>query len=138
MITISAAELKPCGTAHIYYYLVRRLQLQIVTIHIPGKLNSTTDSLSRPCRSGYQKLKNGMIQTISKTQNCMPQTEIFATQEDSGDVAENERQGSKASTRKCGRLSSELVADIGRDLLMRCMKMRGFSEEGVNLLFKDQ
>ncbi|KAA6384097.1 MAG: hypothetical protein EZS28_020374 [Streblomastix strix] len=58
--------------------------------------------------------------------------------QDSGDGIENERQGSKASTRQCGRLYSGLVADVGRDLLMRYMKMRGFSEEGVNLLFKGQ
>ncbi|KAA6357255.1 MAG: hypothetical protein EZS28_047217, partial [Streblomastix strix] len=28
------------------FYLMKRLKLQITTIHIPGKLNSTTDSLS--------------------------------------------------------------------------------------------
>ncbi|KAA6363634.1 MAG: hypothetical protein EZS28_040838, partial [Streblomastix strix] len=31
------------------FYLVKRLKLQTTTIHIPGKLNSTTDSLSRLC-----------------------------------------------------------------------------------------
>ncbi|KAA6313211.1 MAG: hypothetical protein EZS28_055796, partial [Streblomastix strix] len=31
------------------YYQVKRLILQITTIHFPGKLNSTTDSLSRLC-----------------------------------------------------------------------------------------
>ncbi|KAA6359738.1 MAG: hypothetical protein EZS28_044735 [Streblomastix strix] len=60
------------------------------------------------------------------------------SREDSGDGIENERQGSNASTRQCGRLPSGSVADVGRDLLMRCMKMRGFSEDGVNLLFKGQ
>ncbi|KAA6388869.1 MAG: hypothetical protein EZS28_015604 [Streblomastix strix] len=44
----------------------------------------------------------------------------------------------KTSTRQCGRLPSEPVADVGRDLLMRCMKMRGFYEEGINLLFNRQ
>ncbi|KAA6358332.1 MAG: hypothetical protein EZS28_046141 [Streblomastix strix] len=34
------------------FYLVKRLQQQITTIHIQGKLNSTIDSLSRLCRSG--------------------------------------------------------------------------------------
>ncbi|KAA6319424.1 MAG: hypothetical protein EZS28_054819, partial [Streblomastix strix] len=58
--------------------------------------------------------------------------------QDSGDETENERQASKTSTRQCGRLPSAPVSDVGRDLLMRCMKMRGFSEEGVNLLFKGQ
>ncbi|KAA6400887.1 MAG: hypothetical protein EZS28_003580 [Streblomastix strix] len=55
---------------------------------------------------------------------------------DSGDGTENERRGSKPFSRQCGLLPSGPVADVGRDLLMRCMKMRGFSEDGVNLLFK--
>ncbi|KAA6353295.1 MAG: hypothetical protein EZS28_051178, partial [Streblomastix strix] len=58
--------------------------------------------------------------------------------QDSGDGIENERQRSKTSTRQCGRLPSGPVADVGRDLPMRCMQMRGFSEDGVNLLFKGQ
>ncbi|KAA6397291.1 MAG: hypothetical protein EZS28_007179 [Streblomastix strix] len=62
----------------------------------------------------------------------------WISKQDSGDRIENERQGSKASTRQCGRLPSGPVADVWRDLLMRCMKMRGFSEDGVNLLFKGQ
>ncbi|KAA6368284.1 MAG: hypothetical protein EZS28_036189, partial [Streblomastix strix] len=57
---------------------------------------------------------------------------------DSGYGTEIERQGSKTSTMQCGHLPSGPVADVGRDLLIRCMKMRGFSEEGVNLLFKGQ
>ncbi|KAA6366315.1 MAG: hypothetical protein EZS28_038158, partial [Streblomastix strix] len=62
----------------------------------------------------------------------------WISRQDSGDGIENERQGSKTSTRQCGRLPSGPVADVGRDLLMRCMQMRGFSEDGVNLLFKGQ
>ncbi|KAA6401856.1 MAG: putative reverse transcriptase [Streblomastix strix] len=62
------------------FYLVKRLRLQITTIHIPGKLNSTTDSLSRLLRSGDYSLKDGMIQMICKTWNYMPQIDIFATQ----------------------------------------------------------
>ncbi|KAA6330399.1 MAG: hypothetical protein EZS28_053507, partial [Streblomastix strix] len=62
------------------FYLVKRLQLQNTTIHIPGKLNSTTDSLSRLCRSGDYTLKDGMIQMICKTLNYMPQIDIFAPQ----------------------------------------------------------
>jgi hypothetical protein len=42
------------------FYLVKKLKLQITTIHIPGKLNSTTDSLSRLCRSGDYTLKEGI------------------------------------------------------------------------------
>ncbi|KAA6367485.1 MAG: hypothetical protein EZS28_036988, partial [Streblomastix strix] len=178
---------------------------QITTIHIPEKLNSTIDSLSRLCRSGDYSLKDGMIQMICRTWNYMPQIDIFATQynklinnyatedlndlgthfqnafnykwnkiklyihppipilsrvlqkmkqdkaqgitiaqiwpgqsQDPGDVKENERQGSKASTSQCGRLPSGPIADVGRDLLKRCMNMRGFSEDGVNLLFNGQ
>ncbi|KAA6345407.1 MAG: hypothetical protein EZS28_052164, partial [Streblomastix strix] len=62
------------------FYLVKRLKLQITTIHIPGKLNLTTDSLSRLCRSGDYSLKDGMIQMICKTWDYMPQIDIFATQ----------------------------------------------------------
>ncbi|KAA6378171.1 MAG: hypothetical protein EZS28_026302 [Streblomastix strix] len=58
--------------------------------------------------------------------------------ENSGDGTSNERQGSKTSTMQCGRLPSGSVADVGRDLLMRCMKIGGFSEEGVNLSCKGQ
>ncbi|KAA6374205.1 MAG: hypothetical protein EZS28_030267 [Streblomastix strix] len=120
------------------FYLVKRLQLQITTIHISGKLNSTTDSLSRLCRSGDCSLKDGIIQMICKIWSYKPQTDIFATQEDSGDRTKNERRGSKASTTQCGRLPSRPIADVERDLLMRCMKMRGFSEEGVNKPIKGQ
>ncbi|KAA6355340.1 MAG: hypothetical protein EZS28_049133 [Streblomastix strix] len=62
----------------------------------------------------------------------------WVSRQDSGDGIENERQVSKTSTMQCGRLPSGPVADVGRDLLMRCMQMRGFSEDGVNLLFKGQ
>ncbi|KAA6329998.1 MAG: hypothetical protein EZS28_053549, partial [Streblomastix strix] len=62
----------------------------------------------------------------------------WTSRQDSGDGTENKRQGSKTSTRQCGRLPSGPVADVGRDLLMRCMKIRGFSEDVVNLLFKRQ
>ncbi|KAA6364823.1 MAG: putative Transposon Ty3-I Gag-Pol polyprotein [Streblomastix strix] len=61
-------------------YLVKRLKLQIATIRIPGKLNSTTDSLSRLCRSGDSTLNDGMIQMIFKTWNYMQKIDIFATQ----------------------------------------------------------
>ncbi|KAA6359131.1 MAG: hypothetical protein EZS28_045341, partial [Streblomastix strix] len=58
--------------------------------------------------------------------------------QDSGDGTENERQGSKTSTRQWGHFPSGPVADVGRDLLMRCMKMRVFFEERFYLLFKGQ
>ncbi|KAA6362455.1 MAG: hypothetical protein EZS28_042018, partial [Streblomastix strix] len=63
---------------------------------------------------------------------------LYYQREDSGDGTENERQASKTSTRQCWRLPSGPVADVGRDLLMRCMKMRRFSEEKDNILFKGQ
>ncbi|KAA6403423.1 MAG: hypothetical protein EZS28_001051 [Streblomastix strix] len=62
------------------FFLMKRLQLQITTTHIPGKLNATTDSLSRLCRSGGYTMKDGMIQMICKTWNYMPQIDIFAIQ----------------------------------------------------------
>ncbi|KAA6390383.1 MAG: hypothetical protein EZS28_014091 [Streblomastix strix] len=62
------------------FYLMKRLKLLITTIRIPGKLNSTTDSLSRLCRSGECTLNDGMIQMICKTWNYMPEINIFATQ----------------------------------------------------------
>ncbi|KAA6377748.1 MAG: hypothetical protein EZS28_026726 [Streblomastix strix] len=43
------------------FQLVKRLQLQITTTHFPRKLNSTTDSLSRLCRSGDYAQNDGMI-----------------------------------------------------------------------------
>ncbi|KAA6389406.1 MAG: hypothetical protein EZS28_015066 [Streblomastix strix] len=51
---------------------------------------------------------------------------------------ENEGQRSKTSTRQCGRLPSGPVADLGRDLLMKCMMKKEYSKEVVNLLFKGQ
>ncbi|KAA6370259.1 MAG: hypothetical protein EZS28_034214 [Streblomastix strix] len=62
------------------FYVWKRLKLQITTTHIPGKLNSTTDSLSRQCRSEYYSLKDIIIQMISKTWNYMPEIDIFAVQ----------------------------------------------------------
>ncbi|KAA6399076.1 MAG: hypothetical protein EZS28_005399 [Streblomastix strix] len=62
------------------FYLLKRLIQQITTIHIPGKLNSTTDSLSRLCRSGDYTLKDTMIQAVCKTWDYMPEIDIFATQ----------------------------------------------------------
>ncbi|KAA6378379.1 MAG: hypothetical protein EZS28_026095 [Streblomastix strix] len=155
------------------FQLVRSLQFQITTIHIPGKLNSSANSLSRLCISRDYTLRYAIIQMNCKTLNQMPQIEIFASQynkpinnqvtsstedeknnaqgrtiapiwskqsckQDPRDLTENERQGSKTSTRQCWRLPSGPVAEVGRDLLMRCMKMREFSEEGVNILFKSQ
>ncbi|KAA6368260.1 MAG: putative Transposon Ty3-I Gag-Pol polyprotein, partial [Streblomastix strix] len=58
--------------------------------------------------------------------------------QDSGNGTENERQGSKTSTRQCGRLPSGHAADVGRDMITRCMNMRGYFEERVNLRFKGQ
>ncbi|KAA6389332.1 MAG: hypothetical protein EZS28_015139, partial [Streblomastix strix] len=62
------------------FYLMKRLQLQIITIHIQGKLNLITDSHYRLCRSGVTTLKDRTIQMICKTWNYMPQINLFATQ----------------------------------------------------------
>ncbi|KAA6401045.1 MAG: hypothetical protein EZS28_003424 [Streblomastix strix] len=110
------------------FYLVKRFLLQVVTIHIPGKLNSTTNSQkSHPTnypsstvyRSGNYTLKDGKFQMNYKILNQMPQIDIFATQENSRDGTENEKQGSKASTKQFERLASGPAADVGRELLMR-------------------
>ncbi|KAA6380965.1 MAG: putative Transposon Ty3-I Gag-Pol polyprotein [Streblomastix strix] len=62
------------------FFLVKRLKLQITTLFVPGKLNSTTDLLSRLRMQGDYSLKDGMIQMICKTWNYMPQIDIFAIQ----------------------------------------------------------
>ncbi|KAA6351073.1 MAG: hypothetical protein EZS28_051858, partial [Streblomastix strix] len=54
---------------------------------------------------------------------------LWIIRQNPGDGIENEGQGSKSSTRQSGRLPSGPVADVGRDLLMRCMNMQGFSED---------
>ncbi|KAA6378403.1 MAG: hypothetical protein EZS28_026069 [Streblomastix strix] len=124
------------------FYLEKRPQIQIITICIPGELNSTTDSLFRLRTSGDYTLKDGIIQIICKKSYYMPQIDIFATQynkltnnyvivylndlgkhfhniENSGDETENEGQGSKASTWQRRRFPTVHVANIRRDLLMR-------------------
>ncbi|KAA6371052.1 MAG: hypothetical protein EZS28_033422 [Streblomastix strix] len=63
------------------FYLMKRLQLKITIIQIPGKLNSTADSLPRLCRSGDYTLNYGIIQMICRTWNYMPQIEIFTAQQ---------------------------------------------------------
>ncbi|KAA6375486.1 MAG: hypothetical protein EZS28_028987 [Streblomastix strix] len=49
---------------------------------------------------------------------------LWIIRQNPGDGTENERQGSKTSTRQCERLPSGPIADVGRDLLIRYMKMR--------------
>ncbi|KAA6380249.1 MAG: hypothetical protein EZS28_024219, partial [Streblomastix strix] len=58
--------------------------------------------------------------------------------ENSGEGTKNERQRSKTSSSQCGRLPSGPVADVGRDLLLRYMQIRDFSEDGVDSLLKGQ
>ncbi|KAA6360015.1 MAG: hypothetical protein EZS28_044458, partial [Streblomastix strix] len=58
--------------------------------------------------------------------------------ENSGYGTENERQESKFSARQCEHLPSGPVANVGRDMLNRYMKMRRFSDDEVKLLFKGQ
>ncbi|KAA6371589.1 MAG: hypothetical protein EZS28_032885 [Streblomastix strix] len=48
----------------------------------------------------------------------------YTNTENVGDGTENERHGSKPSTRLCGHLPSGPVADVGRDLLMKYIKLR--------------
>ncbi|KAA6357658.1 MAG: hypothetical protein EZS28_046815 [Streblomastix strix] len=65
--------------------LVKRLKLQITTIYIPGKLNSTTDSLSKLFRSGDYTLKDGMIQMICKIWKYMATDRHIREQEQQQD-----------------------------------------------------
>ncbi|KAA6359007.1 MAG: hypothetical protein EZS28_045466, partial [Streblomastix strix] len=142
------------------FFLMKRNQLQITIIHILGKLNTSTDSFSKLCRSGDYTLKDGIvtkeieIRQSTRSDNCtdlagkivVHQTKEFIHQiplpwiirENSGDGTEDVRFGSKVSTQQCGRLLSGLVADMRRDLLMRSINMRGFSEERVNVIFNNQ
>ncbi|KAA6370206.1 MAG: hypothetical protein EZS28_034268 [Streblomastix strix] len=125
--------------------LPQRVQLQMEqsqTIH-PSTNTSIKQSITE--NEVRQSTGNSKSTDFSKT-IVAPQTKEFIHQipfpwisrQDSGDLTENERQGSKTSTRQCGILPSRPVTDVGSDLLMICMKMRGFSEDGVNLLFKGQ
>ncbi|KAA6398483.1 MAG: hypothetical protein EZS28_005990 [Streblomastix strix] len=78
---------------------------------------------------------------MGRNYNSLQRSDFRVEDEDkqnSGVWTENERQGLKTSTWQCRRLPSGLVADVERDALMRCMKMRGFSEDGINQLFKEQ
>ncbi|KAA6372397.1 MAG: hypothetical protein EZS28_032077, partial [Streblomastix strix] len=87
--------------------------------HIRNTIQQTNQEL---CYSGSHRSEGALPQRIIR--------------QNSGDGTENEGQGSKTSSRQCGCLPSGPVVDAGRDLLLRCMKMRGFSEEVVNLLFR--
>ncbi|KAA6367535.1 MAG: hypothetical protein EZS28_036939 [Streblomastix strix] len=125
--------------------LPQRIQLQMEqnqTIYPPTNTSIKKSTIENEVG---QSVGNGNSTDLAGT-IMMHQTKEFIHQipfpwiskQDSGEGTKNERQGSKASTRQCGRLPSGPVADVGRDLLMRCMKMRGFSEDQVNLLFKGQ
>ncbi|KAA6381363.1 MAG: hypothetical protein EZS28_023111 [Streblomastix strix] len=110
--------------AHFHNAFNRKWSKVKLYIHPPiPVLNSVLQKMKQ------DKAQGKVIAPIWPGQSC---------KQDSGDRTENERQGSKTSSRQCGRLPSGPVADVGRDLLMRCMKMREFSEDGVNLLFKGQ
>ncbi|KAA6357871.1 MAG: hypothetical protein EZS28_046602, partial [Streblomastix strix] len=117
--------------------------MQIRRLHNEGR-NNFKDLQDMELYATDRHIRDTIQQTNQQPCNCgsqrsgdtLPQRIQLQMKQDSGDRTENERQGSKTSTRQCGRLPSGPVADVGRDLLMRCMKMRGFSIDRVNLLFK--
>ncbi|KAA6402786.1 MAG: hypothetical protein EZS28_001696 [Streblomastix strix] len=118
------------------------------------KLPQTLDkkSVSVSCRTGQSKDTNTKNQ-IMRRDNDSEQWSNMRTEMDDKENQDpfpwiiienyvekikNERHSSKAFINKCEHQPSGPVADIGRDLLKRCMKMKGFSEEEVNLLFIEQ
>ncbi|KAA6376685.1 MAG: hypothetical protein EZS28_027787, partial [Streblomastix strix] len=102
------------------------------------KQSTTENEIGQSTRNSNRTDLAGTI-VVHQTNEFIHQIPFpWTSKQDSGDGTENERHGSKTSTRQCGRLPSGPVADVGRNLLIRCMKMKGFSEDGVNQLFKRQ
>ncbi|KAA6365277.1 MAG: hypothetical protein EZS28_039196, partial [Streblomastix strix] len=125
--------------------LSQRIQLQMEqsqAVHLSTNTSIRKSTLENEVRQSAGNNKStdlaGTI-VVHQTKEFIHQIPFpWISRQDSGNGIEDEKHGSKASTRQCGRLPSGPVADVGRDLLMRCMKMRGFSEDRVNLLFKGQ
>ncbi|KAA6375234.1 MAG: hypothetical protein EZS28_029239, partial [Streblomastix strix] len=125
--------------------LPQRIQLQMEqsqTIHPSNNTSikqSTIENEIRQSTGNNNSTDLAGTIVVHQTKEFIHQIPFpWISRQDSRDGTEKERQGSKTSTRQCGRLPSGPVADVGRDFLMRCMQMRGFSEDGVNLLFKRQ
>ncbi|KAA6370548.1 MAG: hypothetical protein EZS28_033924, partial [Streblomastix strix] len=123
----------------------QRVQLQMEqsqTIYPPTNTSIRKSTLGNETRQSTGNINStdlaGTI-VVCKTKEFIHQIPFpWTNRQDSRDGTENERQGSKTCTSQCGRLPSGPIADVGIDLLMRRKKMRGFSEEGVNLLFNGQ
>ncbi|KAA6371137.1 MAG: hypothetical protein EZS28_033336, partial [Streblomastix strix] len=130
-------------------YLLKRLQLQITTIDIPGKLNSATDSLSRLYRQGgvtddelKQSTGNNNSTDLART-TVVHQTKEFVHQvpfpwiirENFENGTENEKVGSKTSSRQCGRLPSGTIdwLDIERITIEETMKRDAEVEPMIQL-----
>ncbi|KAA6375055.1 MAG: hypothetical protein EZS28_029418 [Streblomastix strix] len=127
------------------YTLPQRIQLQMEQSQAIHPLTNTSikqsiteDEAKQSTRKNNSTDLAGTI-VVHQTKEFIHQIPFsWIIRYDSGDGTENERQRSKTYARQCGRLPSGPVADVGRDSLMRCMKMGGLSEEGVNFLFKGQ
>ncbi|KAA6389602.1 MAG: hypothetical protein EZS28_014871 [Streblomastix strix] len=112
------------------YTLPQRIQLQnkqSQTIHPPTntsvKQSTIENEIGQSTGNSNSTDLAGTI-VVHQTKEFIHQIPFpWISRQDSGDETENERQRSKASTRQCGRLPSGPVADVGRDQLMRCMKM---------------
>jgi hypothetical protein len=53
--------------------------LILKTVHIPGRINVTTDRLSRLEMSGDYQLKEEIFQRIQKMWRCYPKVDLFAS-----------------------------------------------------------
>jgi hypothetical protein len=61
------------------WYLIDQNGMALKTIHIPGKLNMTTNKLSRLEMSGDYSLPRKTFQFIQETLRCYPTVNIFAS-----------------------------------------------------------
>ncbi|KAA6362466.1 MAG: hypothetical protein EZS28_042007 [Streblomastix strix] len=122
-----------------------RVQLQTEqsqTIHPSTNTSfkqSITENEIRQCTGNNNSTDLAGTIVVHKTKEFIHQIPFpWIIRQNSGNGIENEGQGSKTSTTQCWLLPSGPVADVGRDLLMIYVNMRGFFQEGVNLLFKGQ
>jgi hypothetical protein len=64
------------------WYLIDRNGMALKAVHIPGKLNMTTDKLSRLEMSGDYSLPRKTFQFIQETLKCYPTMDIFASKKE--------------------------------------------------------
>jgi hypothetical protein len=61
------------------WYLIDQNGMALKAVHIPGKLNMTTDKLSRLEMSGDYSLPRKTFQFIQETLRCYPTVDMFAS-----------------------------------------------------------